>query len=78
MSIFNDSKGKASMMRRISYMLIITAIVWGTAELIAYMILTKHGVDYDVHTTLISSVFGMGIAGKFGQKWVESKTEGDV
>lgn len=73
MSIFEDEKGKASMMRRVSYMLIITAIVWGTAEVIASMVFAKYNIDYELHTALISGLFGTGVAGKFGQKWVESK-----
>ena len=78
MSIFKDKDGTAGWMRRISYMLIITAIVWGSAEFAVKMIYAKYEIVYAMNTTLISTVFGMGLAGKVGQKFTERKQNKDV
>lgn len=74
MSVFKDKlNGKASMMRRITLILIYTGVVWGTLELVAYCIFLKYGIEYDIHVALISIPFGAAITGKVAQKFAETK-----
>lgn len=71
MSIFNDDSGKKSLMRKITWIIILTGLAWGTAEVIWAMIMSKYGIEFDIHETLIITTISIGIAGKGTQKAIE-------
>jgi|TARA_R110001606_G_scaffold47972_4_gene122081 glucose uptake protein GlcU len=73
MSKFIDSKGKESMMRKITWIVILTALAWGTGEIIFNFI----NPEFNIHETLILTTLGAAITGKVGQKIVENKTPKD-
>lgn len=71
MSKFNEPSGKESMMRRLTWLIVIAGLSWGTAEVIWTMIMSKYGVEFDIHETLIITVISVGVAGKGVQKAIE-------
>ena len=73
MSKFIDSKGKESMMRKITWIVILTALSWGTGEIIFNFI----NPEFNIHEGLILTTLGAAITGKVGQKIVESKIPKD-
>ncbi len=77
MSKFTDHTGKESLMRKLIWLITIISLIWGTAELIAYMILTKYEIAYEVHTGLILGAISLAITGKGAQKWIEFKNGKD-
>jgi len=67
MNKFSDSSGKNSMIRVLSFMIVLTALAWGTGEIIYSMFKP----EFVIHTAFITSVLGIGIAGKVGQKIIK-------
>lgn len=81
MSIFNDDTGKASMMRKVTWFIILTSLAWGTVEILAYIIFAKYGIEFDVHETLILTTLSLGLTGKGVQKAIENRNNnrnGDI
>ena len=68
MDKFTDNDGKRSMIRTITYFIVLTALGWGTIEVI-YSLFNN---DFTIHTNLIFTVLGIGVTGKVGQKIVEN------
>ena len=71
MKEFKDNNGKDSMMRKISWAIVLTGLIWGTFEVAAHLILLKHGINFDIHETLILTTVSIGVAGKGTQKAIE-------
>ena len=67
---FGSEEGK-SMMRLLSFIITIAGITWGTAEVVAYIVMQKYGQEFDIHETLILTMISIGIAGKGAQKYIE-------
>ena len=67
MSEFLDSKGKKSMMRKLTFLIVITSLVWGTAEIIYSFFDNTH----EIHSTFITSILLIGLTGKVSQKFIE-------
>ena len=67
MSEFKDDKGKASMMRKLTWLIVIVSLIWGSSEL-TYSWFNN---DYKIHETFILTTLGMGIGGKAWQKIIE-------
>jgi hypothetical protein len=67
MSLLEDDKGKKSLMRIVTLLIVVTALLWGTIEVV-YSLFNN---DFNIHVTLILSVLGVGVTGKLGQKIAE-------
>lgn len=63
---FDDGKGERSMMRLLSFIITVSAVVWGTTEVVWNLF-----NPIDIHETLILSVFGLGLGLKTVQKHIE-------
>jgi hypothetical protein len=63
---FEDSKGERSMMRLLSFIITVSAVLWGTTEIIWNLF-----KPFDIHETLILSTFGLGLGLKAIQKHTE-------
>ena len=71
MGFLHDDKGEKSLMRLITLIIVLSGLLWGLIEVIAYIILKKYGVDYDIHETLILTTISIGVTGKGTQKAIE-------
>ena len=71
MGFLNDDKGEKSLMRLITLIIVLSGLLWGLIEVIAYIILKKYGIDYDIHETLILTTISIGVTGKGTQKAIE-------
>lgn len=67
MSKFKDHTGKESMMRKMTWLIVIVGLAWGTGEVI-YSFFNN---AFDIHETLIISTTSVGITGKGVQKALE-------
>lgn len=63
---FEDQKGERSMMRLLSFVITMSAAIWGTTEIIWNLF-----NPIDIHETLILSTFGLGLGLKAAQKHIE-------
>ena len=71
MGFLKDDNGNRSLMRLISFLIVVAGLVWGTTELIAHIVLSKYSIDYDIHETLILTTISIGVTGKGTQKAFE-------
>jgi hypothetical protein len=71
MGFLKDDKGQKSLMRLITLLIVCAGLLWGFVEILAYLILKKYGVDYDIHETLILTTISIGVTGKGTQKAIE-------
>lgn len=71
MGFLNDDKGEKSLMRLITLIIVLSGLLWGSIEVLAYMILKKYGIDFDIHETLILTTISIGVTGKGTQKAIE-------
>ena len=67
MSKFKDDNGKESMIRKISWLIVITSLVWGSAEIVYSFFVN----DFTIHSYLILSTLLIGVGGKVGQSFAE-------
>lgn len=73
MSEFNDNKGKKSMMRKLTYLIVITTLVWGSTEIIY----TFFDPTFEIHQTFIVTILLIGLTGKVSQKYIEKNESKD-
>jgi len=71
MGFLHDDKGQRSLMRLITLLIVCTGLLWGLIEVVAYLILSKYGIEYDIHETLILTTISIGVTGKGTQKAIE-------
>jgi len=71
MGFLHDDKGEKSLMRLITLIIVLSGLLWGLIEVIAYIILKKYGIDFDIHETLILTTISIGVTGKGTQKAIE-------
>jgi len=79
MGFLHDDKGEKSLMRLITLLIVCAGLLWGFVEVVAYLILKKYGIDFDIHETLILTTISIGVTGKGTQKAIEilKKNKGD-
>ena len=79
MGFLHDDKGEKSLMRLITLLIVCAGLFWGFVEVVAYLILKKYGIDFDIHETLILTTISIGVTGKGTQKAIEilKKNKGD-
>ena len=71
MGFLHDDKGEKSLMRLITLIIVLCGLFWGLIEVVAYMVLKKYGIDFDIHETLILTTISIGVTGKGSQKAIE-------
>ena len=71
MGFLQDDKGQKSLMRLITLLIVSAGLLWGFVEVVAYLILKKYGIDFDIHETLILTTISIGVTGKGTQKAIE-------
>jgi len=69
MSEYKDDKGKVSMMRKLTWLIVIVSLLWGSSEIVY----NWFNPDYNIHETLILTALSIGISGKAVQKLIELK-----
>ena len=67
---FTDHNGKESMMRRITWLIVIVALVWGSAELMFNFFFYP---EFEIHTGFILGTLSIGVTGKGLQAYTEKK-----
>lgn len=76
-NFLEEGFGNASMMRKLVWILTLTFIVWGTAEITTYIWL--HALDnnssFEVHTNFLLAGLAIVLTGKVTQKSVESRSK---
>jgi hypothetical protein len=71
MRFLKDDLGNDSLMRKVVWIMTIATVVWMGVELVANVILTAMGLDYEVHTSYILTMVAIVLGGKVSQKAVE-------
>ncbi len=71
MGFLKDDEGQKSLMRLITLLIVCTGLFWGSIEVIAHLILSKYGIEYDIHETIILTTISIGVTGKGTQKAIE-------
>ena len=69
MNKFKDHSGKESMMRRITWLIVVVSLLWGSADLAFNFFFP----DFDIHETLILTTLSIGVTGKGVQSIIENK-----
>lgn len=72
MEHFKDSTGKISMMRKLTWFIVLTVLLWGTMELVANIWFNALDKDFEIHGNFILGAMSIAILGKVSQKGFES------
>ena len=71
MEFLEDDLGNKSMMRKVVWLLVITVIIWTTAELTTYIWLSILGKQFEIHESFLLAAFAIALGGKSVQKGIE-------
>jgi len=71
MDFLKDDIGNDFLMRKVVWMLSIATVIWMAIELLANVILSVMGINYQIHTSYILTMVTIVLGGKVSQKAVE-------